>query len=142
MPGRVLLPAAAVALMRRHAQSCYPGEACGMLIGPASPESDGEVCIDYAVCAGNAAADPRTWYTLDPGEQLRALKAAREVGLDMVGFYHSHPDAEAKPSKHDLAQAWPVYVYVIVPVREGVAGEPRAWRLEGQAFVELTLTTT
>ncbi len=60
---------------------------------------------------------------------MQADCAAREAGLDIVGFYHSHPDHPARPSQFDLDNAWPALVYVIVAVNQGKAGETTAWML-------------
>ena len=51
---------------------------------------------------------------------LRAEREARKLGLDILGFYHSHPDAPARPSDFDREHAWPWYAYVIAEVRGGV----------------------
>lgn len=136
----VRLPASVREAMAAHARAAYPAEACGLLLG--SVCSDGNVCIDRAVCAANVAPDPRRWYTIDPATHLRTQREARAAGLEIVGYFHSHPDAEARPSKHDLAEAWPVVVYLIVSVRQGEAGEARAWRLDEAAgsFRELDVT--
>jgi proteasome lid subunit RPN8/RPN11 len=56
-------------------------------------------------------------------------REAREAGLDIIGFYHSHPDHSARPSQFDLENAWPAFVYVIVAVNQGKAGEMTAWIL-------------
>jgi proteasome lid subunit RPN8/RPN11 len=56
--------------------------------------------------------------------------AAARGGLDVLGFYHSHPDHPAIPSAFDRDHAWPWYTYVIVPVEGGEAGAPRAWQLK------------
>ncbi|MCG8604725.1 M67 family metallopeptidase, partial [bacterium] len=60
---------------------------------------------------------------------LQAEKFARERGMDIVGFYHSHPNADARPSKYDLEHGWPWYSYVIVSVRSGHAGDLTSWKL-------------
>jgi proteasome lid subunit RPN8/RPN11 len=54
---------------------------------------------------------------------------AASRGLDIVGFYHSHPDHPAEPSRFDLDHAWPNVSYVIVSVRDRLPRELRSWRL-------------
>ena len=55
---------------------------------------------------------------------------AEKNGLAVAGFYHSHPDHPAVPSGYDLEHAWPLYSYVVVAVKGGVAGELRSWEME------------
>jgi proteasome lid subunit RPN8/RPN11 len=59
-----------------------------------------------------------------------ADRAAEARGLDVVGWYHSHPDHPARPSEYDREHAWPWYSYIIVSVAKGVAGEMTSWRLQ------------
>jgi proteasome lid subunit RPN8/RPN11 len=68
-------------------------------------------------------------FLIGPMEMLRGERHARSVGLDIVGIYHSHPNAPAKPSQFDLDHAWPVYSYVIVSVTADGAGPLRSWEL-------------
>ena len=68
----------------------------------------------------NVAADPRRAYELDPAETLRAIEAIEAAGDDVLGFYHSHPDSAAEPSRTDREEArWPGYYYAIVSVPDG-----------------------
>ena len=60
---------------------------------------------------------------------MHVEKEAHERGLEVVGFYHSHPDVEARPSAFDRDHAWSGYSYVIVSVRGGTAQETRSWEL-------------
>jgi proteasome lid subunit RPN8/RPN11 len=59
-----------------------------------------------------------------------AEKVGREQGLDVIGWYHSHPDHPARPSEFDREHAWPWYSYIIVSVRNGAPQEMTSWRLE------------
>ena len=61
---------------------------------------------------------------------MRGETYAREKGLDVVGFYHSHPDDRAVPSKYDLDHAWPTYSYVVIAVTKGHATDLRSWEME------------
>jgi proteasome lid subunit RPN8/RPN11 len=61
---------------------------------------------------------------------MDADRAAEARGLDVVGWYHSHPDHPARPSEYDREHAWPWYSYIIVSVTKGVAGEMTSWRLQ------------
>jgi len=98
-------------------------ERCGGLVGRLDP-----VRIERACPVENSAASPdRAWAI--PADRVRMLdRAAADLGLHVVGFYHSHPNGPATPSAADLAGAWPGYVYVIV-AHGGAGPEVRAWRL-------------
>ncbi len=120
------LPSEARAAIVRHAAEAYPEECCGALIG-----RDGEPrSVVKVVAAGNARSEDRgRRYLIDPGAVLAVERGAEEDGLEVVGFYHSHPDHPARPSSFDRDHAWPWYSYVIVPVTSSGADAPRAWRL-------------
>ncbi len=125
------ISAAAVDVMRRHLTAAYPREGCGLLVG----WDDGEErTIQAAVPARNDEPDPHR-YTIAPEDFLRAEKAARARGLEVVGFYHSHPDHDPTPSEHDVAQGWSHYSYVIVGVHGGECRSVAAWRCGGGGFV-------
>lgn len=116
----------------------YPNEACGVLVGRHSG-SDLEVL--EAIACGNAnterAADR---YLLDPKDQLRVEKDARARGLEVVGYYHSHPDHPSQASATDLAQSWEALLYLILSVQKGQPTSLQGWwRDPGQSgFSEAT----
>ena len=112
--------------MRAHAERAYPLECCGALVG----HEDGEARrIVEAWAVPNAAPQPRHRFVVDPSDYRTAERRARDSGLRLLGFYHSHPDAPAQPSTTDLASAFPYLTYVIIPVADGKAGDTTAWRL-------------
>ena len=117
--------------IRAHAAQDYPHECCGFLVGssPAPPEL-GATLITRVVPAANTRQDsPRNRFEIDPGELVRVDRAARADGSSVVGFYHSHPDAAARPSEFDREHAWPGYCYVIVSVVAAQSREMRNWLL-------------
>lgn len=126
--------------VRLHAASTYPEECCGFLLGVAAGSKKGAaVHVHRVLPARNEHPDRRDCrFLIAPETVLAAGREARGVGLEVVGYYHSHTDGSAAPSEHDLRDAWPATSYLIVPVDEGGAGPPRSWRLdeEGEAFVE------
>lgn len=61
---------------------------------------------------------------------MHGEKEARAKGLDVIGFYHSHPNAPARPSQYDLDHAWPFYSYIIVSVQDRAAAAMTSWRLK------------
>jgi proteasome lid subunit RPN8/RPN11 len=114
--------------IREHGELDYPHECCGFLIGGFR---DGLKVVAEVFPISNAREEEhkRNRFLIRPEELLRGEQHARERGLDVVGFYHSHPDAEARPSSYDLEHAWPTYSYIIVSVCEGSAREVRSWEL-------------
>ena len=111
----------------RHARGAMPEECCGVLVGTFAA---GEWTVVEAVALENvSSADRHVRYEADPRGILAADKAARARGLDVIGFYHSHPVGEGRPSGEDLRLAWEGYLYVIAEMDEGRgAGRLRAWR--------------
>jgi proteasome lid subunit RPN8/RPN11 len=106
----------------------YPHECCGFLLGAWGAERR-EVL--EAQPADNARTDsPQNRYLIPPEVFLHVQKAAESRLLDVVGFYHSHPDVAAEPSAFDREHAWPGYSYVIVSVRAGAPRETRSWVLD------------
>jgi proteasome lid subunit RPN8/RPN11 len=118
------------------AQRGHPREACGLLLGRWNLA---DAAIVEAVEARNAAADPRRRFELDPADHLAAELRARALGLEVVGVWHSHPDAPACPSALDRAAAWSGWIHVIVSVSTSGVSELRAWRLGTGEPIELEL---
>jgi proteasome lid subunit RPN8/RPN11 len=118
--------------IRVHGERDYPHECCGFLIGtPAmSDAGTGETTVARTRHAANTRTDSaHNRFEIDPGELMRVDREARAEGLGVVGFYHSHPDAPARPSNYDREHAWPGYCYVIVSVADGQAREMFNWLL-------------
>jgi proteasome lid subunit RPN8/RPN11 len=138
----LLIPHAAVDLLKREAVEAYPEECCGVLVGrlPAPPSPTTEV---YEVLVTqNSATDRREErFVIDPRHLLGAQKEARRRGLDVVGYYHSHPDSAATPGYFDRDAAWPEISYLILAVSERRVTEVRCWRVNepGEAFTEVSI---
>lgn len=116
--------------IRRHGADAYPEEGCGFLLGTAGAGDEGHRVV-RAHRAGNLQNENRERrFLLSPDAYRAAQAAAEEDNLDVVGFYHSHPDHPARPSETDLAEApFPGYAYVIVSVEEGRPAALAAWTL-------------
>ncbi len=120
--------------MRRHAASTYPEECCGVLVGTTSGEPESG-CFETEIRDVLPADNEREGearherYAIAPQKILEASKDARARGLEIVGYYHSHPDHPALPSDFDREHAWPEQSYVIVSVRDGRPTAQRSWRL-------------
>src|ERR1019366_10687321 len=104
------LAAAVEHAIRRHGEETYPHECCGALVG-----RDGRV--EAAVALPNTTDEgPRRRFLVRPSDYRQAEQRARDLGAELLGFYHSHPDHPARPSQYDLDHAWPTFSYVIVSV--------------------------
>ncbi|HEV2273540.1 MAG TPA: M67 family metallopeptidase [Acidobacteriaceae bacterium] len=116
--------------MRRHGEETYPHECCGVLLGSAA--GDGNE-VEAIVRAGNTRTDSaHNRYQIAPQELVRIQREARQRNLDIVGFYHSHPDHPAQWSLTDFAEAhWVGCSYVITGVNRGVAGQTNSFLLAG-----------
>lgn len=127
--------------IQSHARETYPEECCGILLGTPGAGGGGAT-LKLAVRAENTAdvATRAKRYLIDPRAILDADKIARAVNLEIVGFYHSHPDHPAVPSYTDLSLAWPDYIYIIAEAHANTPGELRAWRLgEDRTMKEVAL---
>ena len=108
-------------------RGAYPEEGCGVLLGADRGE---DRTVTRAIPLDNVQdAARRTRYPLSPEQILAAEREARRTGVELIGFFHSHPDHPARPSAFDLEHAWPYYSYVIVSVAERQVVETTAWRL-------------
>jgi proteasome lid subunit RPN8/RPN11 len=114
--------------MKKHAESTYPYECCGLLLGLLV---DGEKNLQETYPAANAkeAENQHNRYLIPPQTVLEAEKYARSKRLEIIGFYHSHPEAEARPSLFDLDHAWPFYSYIIVSVKDRMAKDLNSFRM-------------
>jgi len=124
----LFLPPECESTIRSDGQKAYPNECCGVLMG--SIESDTKI-VKQTQAIHNAQEDSEQYhrFLITPEEMLSAEQAARKLGLDVIGFYHSHPDCPAAPSDYDKDHALPFYSYVIVSVEKGVAKELTSWEL-------------
>ena len=116
--------------IRQHGERDYPFECCGLMLGRFEKEGRKIVIETYPISNARAEEAKRNRFLIRPEELMRGEKYAREQGLDVVGFYHSHPDDVAVPSQYDLEHAWPTYSYVIVAVDKGRAADLRSWEME------------
>jgi len=117
--------------LRQHGEETYPHECCGVLLG--RMEDDGTRVVTSIARAGNTRTDsPQNRYNIDPKELVRIQREARERGEDIIGFYHSHPDHPAQPSKTDLEEAhYPGNSFVITSVEGGKAVVTNSFELTG-----------
>jgi proteasome lid subunit RPN8/RPN11 len=134
---RVILSRQWVELIHDHSSSAYPEECCGLLLGrfEDAGENDSKTktkLVVYVKRMENVFASEERYhrYTIDPSEFLKAEIEAESLGLEIVGIYHSHPNAAAKPSEFDKNHAWPSLSYVVVEVRDSKPIETKSWVLK------------
>lgn len=113
--------------IRKHGARDYPYECCGLLIGRFENDGSKVVVETFAISNAREETAKRNRFLITPEELLRGEKHARERSLDVVGFYHSHPDSAAIPSQYDLEHAWPTYSYIIVSTNAVATGDLRSW---------------
>lgn len=112
-----------------HAKETYPYEACGVLVGSERSEVSKNILKSYRMENINKErANDR--YEIDPKDLLRIEKETASLGLEVLGFYHSHPDHPPRPSSFDAERAWPLYSYLIVSVFNGSDISVRSWTFE------------
>jgi proteasome lid subunit RPN8/RPN11 len=116
--------------IRRHGEETYPHECCGALLG--LPTTEGWV-VKAAIRAGNTRTDSaHNRYHIAPFELVKIEREARSRGLEIAGFYHSHPDHPAQWSSTDFAEAhWLGCAYVITEVAQGNAAITNSFLLAG-----------
>jgi proteasome lid subunit RPN8/RPN11 len=120
--------------IRQHGEETWPHECCGVLLGHFSLEDSTTVNeVEEAVRATNTRADSaHNRYDIAPRELVRIQRSSRERGLEIIGFYHSHPDHPAQWSSIDLVEAhWIGCSYVITAVEQGVARQTNSFLLTG-----------
>ena len=117
------------AIIRTEGESAYPNECCGFLIGKID---DGGAKIAKEVKPIRNASDDGEQYhrfLITPEDMMEAERIARAAKLDVIGFYHSHPDHPAAPSEYDKNHALPFYSYIILSVEKGEARNLTSWEL-------------
>ena len=121
---RVALTADVARAIRAHGEETFPHECCGGLVGRSAG-------IVATVPLPNTTEEgPRRRFLVRPSDYGLAEQKATELGAELLGFYHSHPDHPARPSQYDLDHAWPTFAYVIVSVMAGKSAAMTVWFLK------------
>jgi proteasome lid subunit RPN8/RPN11 len=145
----IIFSAEQLTIIYAHAESAYPEECCGILLG--QPDELGRAVVEVILT-------DNTWeqaeltnvvnidteieltrnsrYTIAPTDIFLAQKRARYLNLDIVGFFHSHPDNPAIPSTCDRDQAWEIYSYPIVSVIKGKVSNIQSWVLDDNGIFQ------
>jgi len=124
------LPLAVYRELRAHGEEAFPNECCGALLGRVTASG---WQVDSLVRAANIRAESRRdRYEIAPAELVKIARDARSRGLEIAGFYHSHPGHPARWSATDLEEAhWLGCVTVITEVVQGIAADTNAFLLAG-----------
>ena len=115
--------------IREHGVRDHPYECCGLLLGHFADDGK-RVKETYPISNAREESAKRNRFLITPEELMRGERYARERHLDVVGFYHSHPDCPAVPSQYDLDHAWPTYSYIIVSTTAQQANDLFSWEQE------------
>jgi proteasome lid subunit RPN8/RPN11 len=126
--------------MGAHGKRGYPHEVCGVLLGRFGQQ------VEKVVEAQNREAEmPKVRYQIDPAELYRIQRDAEAAGLDVVGYYHTHPDHPPRPSPTDLARAVATgglsdgMFHIVMSVEKGErTSAPCGWffRFDAESFQE------
>lgn len=115
--------------IREHGVRDYPYECCGLLLG--RYRADGKVVSEiYPISNAREESAKRNRFLIKPEELIQGERYAVGKDLEVVGFYHSHPDSPAVPSQYDLEHAWPTYSYIIVSTSADRANDLFSWEQE------------
>ena|SRR3990172_479121 len=114
--------------IKREGERSFPNECCGFMLGKVYENKE----VIKLLPAENEREDSEQYhrFLITPEAYMQSDKYARANNLDIIGFYHSHPNAEARPSEYDREHGWPWYSYAIVSVKAKKAGEMTAWVLQ------------
>ena len=119
------LSEAALQEIRRQGELAYPGECCGVMAGRTGKIKE----VQHLIPMPNRRTDDPHRYLIAPEDLRRVTLELQRAGLEILGYYHSHPDHPAAPSAFDREHAWPWYSYLIVRVDGGDARELASWVL-------------
>jgi proteasome lid subunit RPN8/RPN11 len=127
----IQIPQSVYIQLRRHGESAYPDECCGILVGAVHGSAKAATA---AIPVKNASpGNTRSHYEISPADLVHAERDARSAGYEILGFYHSHPDHPAHWSLTDLAEAhWLGCSYLITSIANGRATETRSFHLQGK----------
>jgi proteasome lid subunit RPN8/RPN11 len=131
---------AVVEKIRQHGAESYPNECCGALLGRDAdaemvPARAAREVLEIFRLVNRREDSPRNRFFVTAEDARDADKVAQAQGLDLIGWYHSHPDHPARPSEYDREHAWPWYSYIIVSVQSGNPRDMTSWRLQDDRSV-------
>jgi proteasome lid subunit RPN8/RPN11 len=146
----LIIKAAQIQTIYHHAENVYPEECCGILLGTIDKLAktvveviptdnaweQSELVVGVASPLENCDRTKTSRYTISPQDIFQAQKRARDLQLNIIGFFHSHPDCPAIPSSCDRDRAWDVYSYPIVSVIQGKVSDLQSWVLDSAGIFQ------
>jgi proteasome lid subunit RPN8/RPN11 len=141
----IIITSTQLKIIYNHAENVYPEECCGILLGKIAGLTKTTIEViptinawEQTVLAGKVkvsdqreiAKTKNNRYVVPVKDIFQAQQRGRDLRLDIIGFFHSHPDAPAIPSNCDREQAWEIYSYPIVSVIQGKACDLQSWVLD------------
>lgn len=120
----LVVPKLLVEQISAHVERAYPEEGAGFLLG-----GDGEAIEIFPLPNAREDAARHNRYLITPEDYMKAEMQAAELGVDLIGVFHSHPDCPNVPSEYDREWAQPFFSYLITRVDEGKAVSHRSWKL-------------
>ena len=142
----IAIDLAQIEIIYHHATQTYPEECCGILMGTidGSNKTVVEVIPTVNVWLKSESVDSEeilrtknSRYTIEPRDLFQAQKRGRDLDLNIIGFFHSHPDHPATPSICDRDLAWAIYSYPIVSVVNGKVSNIKSWVLDDEGIFQL-----
>lgn len=111
----IIIPKTELKIIKKHAAEIFPYEACGGLLGRL--EGDNRVIVKVYPAENRFGKIAWDSFEIEPKDMLEMDKISRKENLEIIGFYHSHPNHPAIPSSFDINASWPYYSYVILSVK-------------------------
>ncbi|MFT5170960.1 MAG: proteasome lid subunit RPN8/RPN11 [Candidatus Marinamargulisbacteria bacterium] len=116
--------------IKNHCRDAYPEECCGALIGSLDVDLNRKRTLKILRIENESKEDRHRRFSIQPEDYKNIEEYAKEEGLDLLGFYHSHPDHPAHPSDTDLKYAWPLFSYLIMSVMKGDPTQIASFQLD------------
>ena len=131
------IPQEILGRIQLHGEQAYPEEGAGLLLGDLKGQ-DPQVVEILPLVNEREEGARHNRYQLSPQDYLQGEEIAENMGLAVLGVFHSHPDHPNRPSEFDRQWAWPNFSYLITSVLKGKSAESRSWRLieDRKAFSE------
>lgn len=121
-----------LAEMLAHARTCYPREACGVLVGQ-------DDCVQRHYAARNVAVGNEHFH-LDPEEQQTIFAEMARQRWKLLAIYHSHPRRDASPSRNDLRlAAYSQALFLIISLAQWDYPEIRGYQIHNGQALEIPL---
>jgi proteasome lid subunit RPN8/RPN11 len=129
-PPALLLTSSHVAEIARHGEGTFPDECCGAILGRV--EADGTRVVERLLPIENQwdEGERRRRFLITPQQYMKLEREADKAGEALIGFYHSHPNAPARPSEFDREHALPWHSYLIASIQDGTYAEMTNWQLK------------